>query len=69
MTFNPSDACKYHEGELEIDRDSDAWYDWDESCNGTIDHRLVEDHPEEFVWNFCDEDGTAPGCQASRHRQ
>jgi hypothetical protein len=50
-TCNPSDACNYHEGDLDIDRDSDAWDDWDENCHGTINYRLEKDHSEGFMWS------------------
>lgn len=49
---NSSQACFYHDGELDIIEDHDFWADWGMSASrprGTPDNQ--EDHPEAFAWS------------------
>ncbi|GAB1317460.1 hypothetical protein MFIFM68171_07670 [Madurella fahalii] len=65
---NASDACYYHNGNLEIDYDNDVWADHpDEVEMDTPDMR--QDCPEGFVWDCCDGAADAPGCTRSWHQQ
>ncbi|RSL62588.1 hypothetical protein CEP51_013443 [Fusarium floridanum] len=65
---NDKKACWYHWGELEVDRDSPTWDDWDERCHGTIDTETMrEEHPDGFTWNCCDNAGSETGCVTGRH--
>ncbi|KAI3319157.1 hypothetical protein HD806DRAFT_510167 [Xylariaceae sp. AK1471] len=65
---NGDKACKYHDGELEVDHQGDVWADHDERCHGTIDtdENRIE-FPEGFVWNCCDKVGYRGGCTRGRH--
>ncbi|KAK3935499.1 hypothetical protein QBC46DRAFT_397417 [Diplogelasinospora grovesii] len=61
--------CRYHSGDMEMDDDSSAWYDWDERCHGTMDSKENRKlYPDGFVWTCCDEEGSAPGCKYGRHQ-
>ncbi|KAI8954489.1 hypothetical protein F4801DRAFT_533397 [Xylaria longipes] len=65
---NGDKACRYHDGELDVDYDSDVWADHDERCHGTIDtdeNRAA--YPEGFVWNCCGKSGYRGGCTRGRH--
>ncbi|KAI0861784.1 hypothetical protein F4860DRAFT_159117 [Xylaria cubensis] len=65
---NYNKACRYHDGNLEVDYDSDVWADHDENCHGPIDtdeNRL--EYPEGFVWSCCDKLGHRSGCTRGRH--
>ena len=65
---NFSEACIYHDGELEVNYDHERWYDWDEASYGRISE-MEEEHPEGFTWSCCEEDGTAEGCQTDWHQK
>ncbi|KAI8629521.1 hypothetical protein F5Y19DRAFT_433302 [Xylariaceae sp. FL1651] len=65
---NSDKACRYHDGELEVDHSSDFWADHDEDCHGEID--TVENRvefPEGFIWNCCNKMGHRSGCTRGRH--
>ncbi|KAI1753970.1 hypothetical protein F4782DRAFT_494610 [Xylaria castorea] len=65
---NHDKACRYHDGDLEVDDENDFWADHDENCHGTIDtnENRIE-YPEGFVWNCCDKLGHRSGCTQGRH--
>ncbi|KAK5993806.1 hypothetical protein PT974_07243 [Cladobotryum mycophilum] len=66
---NTEKDCIYHNGELEVDYDGDAWADHDERCHGTIDtDEMREEHPDGFVWSCCDKSGEEKGCKFGRHQ-
>ncbi|KAF2220970.1 hypothetical protein BDZ85DRAFT_283871 [Elsinoe ampelina] len=68
VNFNDEEACRWHDGELEVDWDGDFWADHDEDCHGTIDTEdMREENPEGFKWDCCDEPGDAEGCQVGEH--
>lgn len=54
-------------GELDVDRNSSTWDDWDEDCHGTIDLDLADEYPDGFVWSCCDETNEAEGCTTGPH--
>ncbi|TRX88312.1 hypothetical protein FHL15_010816 [Xylaria flabelliformis] len=65
---NDDKACRYHDGLLNVDYESDIWADHDENCHGPIDtdeNRFQ--HPEGFVWDCCDKLGHRSGCTRGRH--
>ncbi|KAG8626355.1 hypothetical protein KVT40_005300 [Elsinoe batatas] len=68
VNFNDEVACRWHDGELEVDWDGDFWADHDEDCHGTIDTEdMREEYPEGFTWSCCDEPGGSEGCQVGEH--
>ncbi|KAK4209183.1 hypothetical protein QBC37DRAFT_430711 [Rhypophila decipiens] len=71
-SFDPDDnqvkECRYHNGELEPDDDSDFWADHDERCHGTIDSDFCrKEYPQGFIWTCCDKLGDEEGCKLGRH--
>ncbi|KAI4818574.1 hypothetical protein E4T44_06545 [Aureobasidium sp. EXF-8845] len=66
-TNNTEDDCQYHDGELEVDWDSDTWVDWDQRCHGTIDTDFFDEYPEGFRWECCGAVGNEDGCQIKPH--
>ncbi|KAF2111595.1 hypothetical protein BDV96DRAFT_623661 [Lophiotrema nucula] len=69
VSTNSSTSCVWHDGYTEPDYDGDFWADPDEDCHGTIDtDDMREEFPEGFVWNCCDAEGDARGCQTGEHR-
>ena len=68
-TKNFSEACNYHDGDLEVNFESSTWDDWNEDTWGPIDERLEEDFPEGFKWDCCEGDGNARGCQTDWHQK
>jgi hypothetical protein len=69
VTENFSEACNYHDGVLEVDYEHETWIDWDENAHGPIDERLEKEYPEGFMWECCEEDGKARGCQTGWHQK
>jgi hypothetical protein len=69
VTENFSEACNYHDGVLEVDYEHETWIDWDENAHGHIDERLEKEYPEGFMWECCEEDGKARGCQTGWHQK
>ncbi|MCJ1398751.1 hypothetical protein MMC11_001952 [Xylographa trunciseda] len=76
---NRKNACRYHPaqvtwrvgftGILQVDWDSDTWADHDENCHGPIDtDENKEEYPEGFMWECCEEEGTAGGCMIGWHK-
>ncbi|KAI0454731.1 hypothetical protein F5B21DRAFT_473958 [Xylaria acuta] len=65
---NHDTACRYHDGDLEVDDDGDFWADHDEDCHGPIDtdENRVQ-YPEGFVWSCCGKVGYRGGCTRGRH--
>ncbi|KAK0648528.1 hypothetical protein B0T16DRAFT_491305 [Cercophora newfieldiana] len=66
---NTAKSCRYHNGYLAPDYDSDFWADHDEDCHGTIDSDFCRKaYPGGFVWDCCDAHGDEEGgCRMSRH--
>ncbi|KAJ8131878.1 hypothetical protein O1611_g1742 [Lasiodiplodia mahajangana] len=65
---NNDKACRYHDGELDPDYESDVWADHDENCHGVIDcDENREEYPEGFVWSCCGKLGYRGGCTRGRH--
>ncbi|KAH0283665.1 hypothetical protein KCU62_g8875, partial [Aureobasidium sp. EXF-3399] len=64
---NDEESCQYHDGELEVDWDSDTWVDWDQRCHGTIDNDLFDEYPGGFKWDCCNEAGNEEGCVNGPH--
>lgn len=55
-------------GKLEVDWD--VWEDHDEDVHGEMDpEELRREFPVNYTYSCCDEDGTAGGCQTTRHKQ
>jgi hypothetical protein len=53
-------------GDLEVNYE--AFEDWDEDCHGPMDSKANRrDYPENFIWNCCDKDGLAEGCEQGEH--
>ncbi|KAI1501863.1 hypothetical protein F5X99DRAFT_408671 [Biscogniauxia marginata] len=62
-------ACRYHDGELEIDDEHSTWDDWDENCFGRMDSEdNREEYPDGFTWNCCNKRGTDLGCTRGPHK-
>ncbi|KAF2658851.1 hypothetical protein K491DRAFT_713104 [Lophiostoma macrostomum CBS 122681] len=58
LTDNGPHACRWHEGELEIDLDHKTWDDWDEDVHGDMDDDASRsEYPEGFVWECCGKRG------------
>ena len=68
-TKNFSEACNYHDGDLEVNFESSTWDGWNEDTWGPIDGRQEEDFPEGFKWDCCEGDGNARGCQTDWHQK
>ncbi|GIQ88002.1 hypothetical protein KIPB_010158 [Kipferlia bialata] len=63
--YEQTEGEMYHPGELEIDYESETWYDWDEDCHGRMDTQSNRrEYPDGFVWSCCGESGEAEGCEA-----
>ncbi|KAF8847921.1 hypothetical protein BDZ45DRAFT_698792 [Acephala macrosclerotiorum] len=69
VTKNDKRLCYWHTGDKEVYDDDDFWADHDEDCHGIIED-LKDDstYDEGFRWSCCDEDGSSPGCQNTRHK-
>ncbi|KAF3770035.1 hypothetical protein M406DRAFT_325508 [Cryphonectria parasitica EP155] len=65
---NSPTACLHHTGEMDINRDSEVWDDWDEDVYGMHDSpESKAEYPEGFTWSCCKENGTRPGCTKGYH--
>ncbi|KIW91266.1 uncharacterized protein Z519_08162 [Cladophialophora bantiana CBS 173.52] len=53
----------------EVDCNLHFWDDHDPDCHGDPGSFVDDpDYQEGFIWDCCDEDGNAEGCETSRHR-
>ncbi|EPS43917.1 hypothetical protein H072_2031 [Dactylellina haptotyla CBS 200.50] len=74
-TFDESDnttaACVWHPGNREVDFEAEVW---DEVCNSDNegfdfeDEQNVEEYPEGYRWDCCDEYGDCDGCREGPHK-
>ncbi|KAI0019716.1 hypothetical protein F4780DRAFT_429520 [Xylariomycetidae sp. FL0641] len=65
---NKDSACSFHDGNLEVDEDSDAWADWDPDCHGEQDtEEMRQDCPQGFKWDCCDGIADSEPCSKGRH--
>ncbi|KAI0187708.1 hypothetical protein EV127DRAFT_483141 [Xylaria flabelliformis] len=65
---NPSDACQYHPGSLEMDDESSVWDDWEDCRSGDrFSKETEEEYPEGFTWDCCNQRGDSPGCTRDSH--
>ncbi|KAI8623108.1 hypothetical protein F5Y19DRAFT_403482 [Xylariaceae sp. FL1651] len=65
---NPSDACLYHHGSMEINDDASTWDDWEDWRSGEADSEASrKEYPEGFTWNCCDKPGPSSGCTRDSH--
>ncbi|KAJ3487314.1 hypothetical protein NLG97_g6434 [Lecanicillium saksenae] len=61
--------CRYHPGEMEADYDDDTWADNDENIHGPIEtEENMAEFPDAFIWDCCEQRGTAAGCEVGPHR-
>lgn len=71
--FNEADnyannVCRYHDGRMECDWDSDYWADYDDDAGGPRDSEYSrKEYPDGWAWTCCDEQGSHRGCKLSRH--
>jgi len=66
---NSAMSCRYHEGKLEPDYESEIWADHDESIHGPVDSDASRKaYPEGFFWNCCGRHGEEDEpCMQGRH--
>ncbi|KAI4867798.1 hypothetical protein F4820DRAFT_445621 [Hypoxylon rubiginosum] len=65
---NNAQACKFHNGDLEVDDEDDFWADHDENCHGEIDTEgMREEFPDGFAWDCCGKKGNTTGCVQGPH--
>ena len=61
-------ARRLQTGNLDVDDSEDFWADHDEDCHGIIDtDEMREEFPDGFIWDCCEELGSAKGCTVGRH--
>lgn len=55
-------------GNKEVNDDADTWADHDENVHGLPEDLMSDSTYEEgFIWDCCDETGSADGCVVSKH--
>ncbi|KAI1752863.1 hypothetical protein F4782DRAFT_104050 [Xylaria castorea] len=65
---NPSDACQYHPGSLEMNDDSSVWDDWEDWRSGDrFSKETEEEYPEGFTLDCCNQRGDSDGCAWKSH--
>ncbi|KAI0976272.1 hypothetical protein F4678DRAFT_416527 [Xylaria arbuscula] len=65
---NPSDACRYHPGDMEENPESSLWDDWEDWREGDPDsEEYKEEYPEGYFWDCCDQPGDSVGCARAPH--
>ncbi|KAI0545684.1 hypothetical protein F4679DRAFT_455154 [Xylaria curta] len=65
---DPSDACQYHPGSLEMDDESSVWDDWEDWRSGDrFSKETEEEYPEGFTWDCCNQRGDSLGCTRGSH--
>ncbi|GIZ49415.1 hypothetical protein CKM354_001244500 [Cercospora kikuchii] len=65
---NRKGDCVYHDGNKEVNDDADTWADHDENVHGHPEDLMSDSTYEEgFIWDCCDETGSADGCVVSKH--
>ncbi|KAI1761370.1 hypothetical protein GGR53DRAFT_469369 [Hypoxylon sp. FL1150] len=65
---NNAQACKFHNGNLEVNDDDDFWADHDENVHGEIDTEWMrEEFPDGFTWDCCGKSGDTTGCVLGQH--
>ncbi|CAK1368187.1 hypothetical protein CB0940_11133 [Cercospora beticola] len=65
---NRKGDCVYHDGNKEVNHDADTWADHDENVHGLPEDLMSDSTYEEgFIWDCCDESGSADGCVVSKH--
>ncbi|KAI1743499.1 hypothetical protein F4680DRAFT_444782 [Xylaria scruposa] len=65
---NPSDACEFHTGSLEMNDESSVWDDWEDWRSGDrFSKETEEEFPQGFTWDCCNKRGDSPGCTRGSH--
>ncbi|XPS70107.1 hypothetical protein M3J09_002349 [Ascochyta lentis] len=67
-TNNGPGECRWHEGHLVYDPESDVWDDMEEATWGQHDTQdMREEYPEGFKWSCCGLQGDEEGCLVGPH--
>lgn len=64
-------SCRYHDGDREVDDESETWIDHDPDCHGDpSDLRLMSDpvYEDGYIMSCCDRRPYELGCVISRHK-
>ncbi|KAM3457011.1 hypothetical protein MY3296_001381 [Beauveria thailandica] len=62
-------SCRYHPGTRWADPSNEAWDDHYVNTDGPMEtEENMEEWPDAFVWDCCQEPGSARGCKVGQHR-
>ncbi|XWW99729.1 hypothetical protein V2A60_007741 [Cordyceps javanica] len=65
----PDNSCRFHPGRRYPDTSDDAWADHDEDIHGPYEtEENLAEWPDAFLWDCCDQTGSAAGCEVGSHR-
>ncbi|KAF3908269.1 hypothetical protein AA313_de0205300 [Arthrobotrys entomopaga] len=68
---NTGKSCKWHPGNREVDFEADCWDDmWEDDIKAFDFHAedVLNEWPEGYKWDCCDEDGDHAGCMEGPHK-
>ncbi|KAI3343368.1 hypothetical protein F4824DRAFT_6230 [Ustulina deusta] len=65
---NPSDACRHHPGNLDVNEEASVWEDWEDWRDGDQDSEESKtEYPEGYIWDCCQRSGESAGCALGSH--
>ncbi|EGX91357.1 hypothetical protein CCM_05515 [Cordyceps militaris CM01] len=68
VIWRSDNSCRFHPGSRFADMDDDTWADYGGEPKDLETDEYMAEWPDAFIWDCCEERGSAAGCQTGPHK-